>query len=178
MTTKPKFFLLDAMVVSELHAQGIWARFVRTAEIVLPTIIADEAHCYTAEDRTVHSTHIDRDIAEGRIAVLDCDVEDLQATMNKFDKVLQERLHPGEVQAITLLLKWENDPPAFCTADFKAIEATCLLGLAGYLVPMERMLASLGLSRPVKTQYSEATFKRLMDRAASSRIQGRGLAIR
>ena len=164
------------MVVSELHAQGIWARFVRTAEVVLPAIVADEAHCYTAEDGTVRPTHIDDDIAAERVTVLDCDTEELQSILRRFDKVLQERLHLGEIQALVLLVKWEGDPPLFCTADFKAIEATCLLGLAERLVSMETMLSSVGLPRQLKTQYREATFKRLVQRAASARIQGRGLA--
>src|SRR4030042_5883084 len=124
MTTRPKFFLLDAMVVSELHAQGIWARFIRAAEVVVPALIAGEAHCYTAKDGTVRATHIDDDITAGRVAVADCDAEELQNVLRRFEQVLQESLHLGEIQAFVLLLKWEGDPPSFCTADFKAVEAT------------------------------------------------------
>ncbi|OFV80044.1 MAG: hypothetical protein A2Y78_14660 [Acidobacteria bacterium RBG_13_68_16] len=164
------------MVVSELHAQGIWARFIRAAEVVVPALIAGEAHCYTAKDGTVRATHIDDDITAGRVAVADCDAEELQNVLRRFDKVLQESLHLGEIQALVLLLKWEGDPPSFCTADFKAVEATCLLGLADRLVSTEAMLSSVGLSRELRRQYRELTLKRLVQRAAAARIQGRGLA--
>ena len=53
MNTKPKFFLLDAGPIIELHRLGLWHTVLERAEIAIPRVIAEhETKFWVREDNS------------------------------------------------------------------------------------------------------------------------------
>jgi hypothetical protein len=177
MPIKPRFFLLDAVIVIELHRLGLWSGFTANSEIVLAgTIIDRECRYYRANSGQTSPIDLQADVNAGRVTRVDAVVEQLVRVVDLFPPQLREAVDPGELEALALLHEWGDSPPRFCTADRKAIEALCFLDLSELGISAEEMLILAGIRRSGKLErkLSRPTFEAWLDDGRRKRIQGYG----
>jgi hypothetical protein len=102
MSTKPKFFLLDAGPIIEVHRLGLWRDVMDRAEIVVPRVVVEgEAEFWIRDDKSFQPIKVEADIEAERLTVLDCESYELQKTTELFDPAVQQSVHAGELQALT-----------------------------------------------------------------------------
>jgi len=178
MSSKPKFFLLDAGPIIELHRLGMWDKVIDKAEIVVPRVVAErEAEYWVREDNSRHSINVLADAESQRLTVLDCEETELRETFGLFDSAVQQSVDPGELHALTLLRLWQDDPtPSFCSADKMAIVCLCLLGFSDTAVSLEGLLARVGFTARLERRFSEQEMKRWVEDGRGRQAQGIGLA--
>lgn len=76
----PKFFLLDAGPIIELHKLGRWKDVLDRAEIFVPRVIAEvEAAYWVREDNSRQPINTLSDAEAGRLTILDCEEAELDA---------------------------------------------------------------------------------------------------
>lgn len=178
MSSKPKFFLLDAGPIIELHRLGRWDLVLDRAEVVVPRVIAErEAEYWVREDNSRQPINTLSDAEAGRLTVLDCKEVELRCTLDLFDRVTQQSIDAGELHALTLLRCWQDEPsPAFCAGDRMAIVCLCLLGLSESAVSVEELLSSVGLSATLKRQFTAPALSAWIEEGRRRFVQRSGLA--
>lgn len=178
MSSKPKFFLLDAGPIIQLHRLGRWGLVLDRAEIVVPKVIADsEAEYWVREDNSRQPITIQADADAGRLTVLDCEQVELGRTLELFDRATQQSVDPGELHALTLLRCWGDEPiPAFCSGDRMAIVCLCLLGFADSAVSIEELLSAVGLTATLKRQFTKLAMAAWVEEGRRRHLQRSGLA--
>ena len=178
MPTRPKFFLLDAGPVIELHRLGLWQDVIARADITLPgKVFDDEAAFWDGGDGVGHPIHLEDEAAAGRIKVARAESTDLTETARRFDPTVRERVDQGELEAIALLLKWAEPLPQLCTADRMAVVALCLVGLSHVPVSLEGLLETIGLGRQLQWKHSKAALMRWRAEGTARHIDGSGLTV-
>lgn len=178
MPSKPKFFLLDAGPIIELHRLGLWPDVLARAEVIVPRVIAErEARYWVRDDDSVHEIDVLTDADAGRLSVLDCGNADLRETLQFFDAAVQQSVDPGELHALTLLRLWQEEPyPEFCSADRMAIVCLCLLGYSDTAVSLEALLSRIGFTAPLDRRFTETEMKSWVEDGRRRKTQGEGLA--
>lgn len=178
MSSKPKFFLLDAGPIIALHRLELWGRVLDRAEICVPRVIAEhEAEYWVREDDSRQPINTLADAEAGRLAVLDCNEGELRETLELFDRAVQQSIDPGELHALTLLRCWPDQPrPRFCSGDKMAVVCLCLLGYSASAISVEALLSAVGLSAELKFQFSEKAMEGWVTEGKRRRLQGEGLA--
>lgn len=177
MPTRPKFFLLDAGPVIELHRLSIWPEVTARAEIVLPgKVLDDEVVFWDAGDGVGHPIHLQDSLDAGRIAVARAEPTDLASVAASFDPTVRERVDAGELEAITVLVRSATPAPEFCTADRMAAVALCLLGRSGLLVSLQRLLERIGLGRQLQWRFSEQAMTQWREEGRTRHLAGEGIA--
>jgi hypothetical protein len=178
MSTKPKYFLLDAGPIIELHRLDLWSAVLDRVDIFVPRVVAEnEAEYWVREDNSRRPINAIADGEAGRLVILDCGQADLRETFHLFDHAVQQSVDPGELHALTLLRLWEDEPmPGFCSADRMAIVCLCLLGFQDAAISLERLLSASGLSADLRRQFSQKVMKDWVTEGRRRFIQGQGLA--
>lgn len=178
MSGKPRLFLLDAGPVIGLHELGAWEALLERAEVIVPAIVADrEAHFWDDGEGVGRAINLRADAAAGRLRIAAVDATDVADMLSRFDPVMRERIDAGEAEAITLLCRATDDPPAFCTADRAAVRAACLLGHSSRIVSLEAVLHRVGLDPSVlHPKYTEKRVREWVAEGRQMRLRGEGLA--
>lgn len=178
MSTKPKFFLLDAGPIIKLHRLGLWHKVLDRAEVFVPRVIAEvEAAYWVREDNSRRPIDTLADSKAGRLTVLDCDDTELRNTFELFDRVTQQSVDPGELHALALLRSWQDEPiPAFCSADRMAIVCLCLLGFSESAMSVEELLSAVGLTATLERRFTEAEVTRWVEEGRQRFLLRSGLA--
>lgn len=178
MSTKPKFFLLDAGPIIELHQQGLWRKVVERAELVIPRVVAErEVQFCRRDDGQISPISLTEDEQAGRVTILDCEPSDLRVTFELFDTAVQQSVDPGELHALTLLRIWEGEPlPRFCSADRMAVICLCLLGFADQASSLEGLLIEIGLGCTLHRKYSVKALEGWVNEGRRRRLLHDGLA--
>lgn len=178
MSTKAKFFLLDAGPIIELHRLGLWQAVIERAEIAIPRVIAEhEAMFWVREDDSFMEIAALADGDAGKLQLLDCDQVELRETLYLFDRVVQQSVDPGELHALTLLRLWETEPiPRFCSADKMAIVCLCLLGFSDQAISLEGLVSEVGLSQRLDWKHSQQAVDQWVSEGRRRRVQGEGMA--
>ncbi len=151
MPTKPKLFLLDAVVVIHLHELGLWARFTELADVIVPGVVADREVRYWAKEQADGDPirtpiNLRDDAAAGRITIEEADAADLLETQARLPPIAREGVDPGELEALTLIRLAKDPKPVFCTADRLAFHGLCQLGFQEQALCLEALLKRLGLA--------------------------------
>ncbi len=176
MPTKPKLFLLDAMIVCELHVMGLWRNLTTKTEIFVPRIVAEkECQYWKKEDETSGPIDVLADAQEGLVEVRAASASDFEETRQIFDPSLRDGIHDGEMEALCLLRFWEDEPPEFCTADELAVIGLCLLGKSSLAVSLERILQRVGLGRTVHPKLSQERLGIYIEKGENRFVTGEGL---
>ncbi len=177
MSTKPKFFLLDAGPIIELHRLGLWDKVLDRAEIVVPRVIAEvEAEYWVREDNSKRPINTLADCKAGRLTVLDCEQAELRRTLELFDRTAQQSVDGGELHALTLLRCWRDESvPAFCSADRMAIVCLCLLGFSEAALSFEGLLSAVGLTAQLERRFTEPEMTRWVEDGRRRYLQRSGL---
>ncbi len=173
---KPKFFLLDAGPVIELHRLALWQAVAERAELIVPAYVAgQETQYWKREDGSRPVIELGSDAAAGSITLADCDAAELLTTMNLFDTAIQQSIDAGELHALVLLRRWtDEESPRFCTGDRMATVALCLMGFARRAVALEMLLGELGLNHAVRAQFSSARMELWLRDGQLRRLQSMG----
>jgi len=178
MPTRPKFFLLDAGPVIELHRLGIWEKVMDCCDLLVPRYIAlKETVYWRKDDESIHSIRLQEDIKAGRIEAPETDSDQLLEVLNRFDSVMKDGVDAGELHALTILHNWPKTtaPPEFCTGDRLATIALCLLGFSNLAISLEELLNRLGLSRKPGRAFRREKMISWVADGVQRRLRGEGL---
>lgn len=176
MSTRTRCVLLDANVVIAVHELGVWDQLIARCEVFAPETVVEESR-FHSRDLVGFSEPIDLRgaAAAGRISILSASAADVVSLQRRFAPWFLELVHPGELEAIALLLAGNCAEMCFCTGDGGAIRAATLLGLAERCVALDRLLESTGLSKKVRREFTSAFLEHMREEAREDRITGRGL---
>ena len=176
-TRKLGYVLLDANVIIEAYALGVWNKLLDRTKTVIPsTVVQDEAF-YFDKKKSGKRLAIDLNefIDSGRILEVGATATELQNLRNIFDDLTLEGLDPGELEALALLHTSELKGAVFCTADKAAIRALALMGCCESGISMEELLQICGLQKPLELQYKRKFFEEQLAIGKQNRIAGFGL---
>jgi hypothetical protein len=176
-TRKLTSVLLDAVIVIEAHALGIWSNLVGKVEILIPsTVVRDEAFYFNSKKKEKRlAIQISKSIKDGEIKEVSATAEDLRSLGGIFDNATLQGLDPGELEALALLKSCKIGDILFCTADGAAIRALALMGNSELGISLERLLQKVGLQNPLTRQYKEDFFRYHLTKGQQDRITGIGL---
>lgn len=180
MPTKPRLFLLDAVVIIYLHELGLWRQVTGAAEVIVPGVVADREVRYWSKQGQGngpgrHPIDLRADEASGRITVREADASDLLETQALLPTIVRGGVDLGELEALTLIRLASEPRPAFCTADRLAFHGLCHLGFGELALSVEALLRKLGLTPKggVSRQYSQELFSRWLREARIAAVQER-----
>ncbi len=178
MSTKPLLVLLDADVIIELHKVGAWNGVLTAYSVEVSEIIARQEvqYYYDKTGKRIH-TNLEADEKAGRIHIFSATAVEISDTLGIFDQKMRNGLHTGEIEAITIIrTSSESKELHFCSGDKKACEAIGLLGLSEYGISLEMLLRKAGLTKPIRSHFSEKRFRAIINKASADRIMGTGLS--
>lgn len=170
--------LVDAMIIIDLHALGLWPRFVKSrGRVVVPSIVADEARYYREipggpkKEIRVHD-----DASKNLVEILEADLESIIAVSARFANWFMDNLHPGEIEILALLAAAPADELSFCSSDGAAISAAAMLGLSERCICLEVLLKRKGLGRQFEAKHTASFMEYHLHQGQERRITGHGLA--
>ena len=176
MTQVSLCVLLDANVIIEAHARGVWASLVDRVVLVVPSSVLAEATHYVASETGMRSEiHLEQAVQDGRIREVSATAEQLARLLDQFDLVFVQRMDPGETEALALLLAGELSDCLFCSSDGPAIRALNLLSMPDRGISLEALLRRIGLQRHLSRPFDERFFREMQARGAEEFIHGEGL---
>jgi hypothetical protein len=180
MSPKPKSLIPDTMVVIRLHELGLWEDFCRQVTVVVPSIIVHESRFYIAPSGDRVDINLETQVEAGQVVEAAASIDQMDGFMRRFDAIMTENLHKGEIEALVLLFSGQLPDCWLCSADQAAVKALVLVGLKSKGISLEKMLHDMGLpgGRRLGEQYSQQRFEQWAEEAALDRIQGRGLVRR
>jgi len=177
---KPQSLLPDAMIVIDLHRLGLWREMCEHYEVIVPSIIAHEAHWYWDPELGQRcEIDLQAEASAGRIRIAEASAEQMNQLLTLFDCLMQGALHPGEQEALALLYARQIENCWGCSADQAAVKALILLEMGQAGASLERALQEAGLlnrAGKLDGHCTEACYQRWVNEARVDRIQGRGLA--
>lgn len=171
--------ITDTDVIIRLHEAELWRVVCREYGVAVPgSIVHQEAQFYRDASGHRHEIHLQKDVRAGRITEVDAGAELLALLADRLTDAVLEQLHPGESEALALILAGEAREAAFVTGDKAAIQVLAMLGLAERGVSLEALLRRIGRSLPVMwrgRQFSEGYFREHIRRGQTRRLTDDGL---
>lgn len=177
MARKPRLLLLDAgaaIVAMQFHA---WDALISAYEVVVPTVVIEEAHFYPDLD-TGERIPIDlrAEVKGGRIQEATASIDEVRALLTRFTLDFRERIHAGEVEALAYLDAHSAEDICFVSGDGPAIQAVAMLDLREKAISLFEALQACGHSKPLPAMHRPDFVREHLDRGSESRIHGRGLS--
>lgn len=174
MRQKPSLLLLDAGAVIGAFACGGWTRLCNAYEIVIPRLVVNESIYFRdAEGRTI-AIDLSPYIESGSIDIYDADVIEFALTKEILHPFIRDRLHHGELEALTYLRLREEKPDiGFVSADGAAIQATHAFDAADCALSLEVALERCGITKNLEWRYSAEFVKKHLAEGAKLLVMGR-----
>lgn len=179
MPKKPRLLLLDAVAVVAAFEVGVWERLVAEYQIVIPSIVADEAHFYVKPPRTGRRYPIDLPAMEatGTIQVCEVALAEIATLLARFDASFSGRIHAGEAEALAYLAGLDESVDVrLVTSDKAALIAAALLDLGHRSMCLADALRACGLGKRLEPQHEAEYHRACIAEGNRMRIQGQGLA--
>ncbi len=178
-TTRPKSLLPDADVVIETYNLGVWEGLIAEISVVVPaTIVHSEALFFKGRKRSVSGRiHLPALVEQGKIKQVEASAQEVDAVLQRFDRIFRESLHPGEVEALAVLHAGKAPECAFCSGDKTAIRCLAMLGLSDCAISLEEVLDSIGLRKKLRFQFTKEYLRAQIKIGQQQRITGLGLAV-
>ena len=174
--TRPRLVLLDANIIIEAHALGIWQNLVKNVDISVPSTIArKEAKFFFSRREGRIIIDLSSDVEQGLISELSASAEEMERMLNRFTQDFVDSIDAGEAEALALLLSNKAKDHVFCTGDRLTIQALSMLDMKDRGISMERLLRSVGIIKKLKKHYTESFFKDALEKGSVSMIQSKGL---
>lgn len=173
--------LLDADVVIEVHALGIWQTLIEHSKVLLPSIVVhDEALFFRRDIGSIpEGINLPILVQAGKVIEVAATIEEIVALRALFDRVFIETLHDGEIEALALLKAGKAPESLFCTGDAHAIQALAMAGMPERGISLQTLLRSIGrLGRRLRKQFTEGFFKQNLRVGQVNRITGQGLELK
>lgn len=109
--------LLDADVIIDLHRLGIWEQIVKRNQVKISSIILrQEVYFYEDEQGKRHNIDLLKD-AGIKFQELSIEVTIMRDFIKQFDRNIQEELHPGELEALSII----QDDKGLCFCDERQV---------------------------------------------------------
>jgi len=177
---KPLCILADANIIIALHEICIWDQFANQCQIVTTAFIQQNEAKYFKSRLGTNKIQIDltKYIQDKLVSLLTADHLDLVAVYSTFDSQFLERLDPGEIEAIALIIANKNIGSLFCTADGPAIQALAMLGKSSAGISLQKALEKTGFTGSVsklRHDYRENYYRKHKDIGSENLITGFGL---
>jgi hypothetical protein len=176
---KPRLLLLDAVAVVAAFEVGVWERLVAEYEVVIPSVVADEAHFYLNPPRVGRRHPIDLPAiaAAGKVRVCEAGLEEIASLLERFDRSFAGRIHAGEAEALAYLSTLDEDVDIrLVTSDKAALIAAALLDLGHRSMCLADVLRACGLTKRLEPQHEAEYHRACISEGNQMRIQGQGLA--
>ncbi len=178
MAVKPRLVLVDAGAVIHAHRCAGWGQLCSSYEVIIPTIVVDEAAFYIDDDRNRIPIDIGPDLAAGRVTTYSASADEFAATSAALPSSLRARVHAGELEALTFLRVGGTKDTALLTADGGAIEATVILGFSDVAMSLQRALQLCGVTKTLSYEHTEAFITEAKRRGGITLAQFAGPAIK
>jgi len=165
-----KLLLLDADVLIDLHALGLFERIIKGYEIhVTKTVLAEASYFKSGGSRAKIDIH-------DRVTVIEnVAVGHLQTVRNEA-KEARLGIDPGELEAIACLIQ-EDEELIFCTCDQAAIKLLAFMNFDGKSVSLEKALRTAGYHKKnLYPRHWEKTFSECIRDGKALRILFKKLA--
>ncbi len=162
--------LLDADVIVDLHRLNAWDHVLRTNQIMISSIILREAYYYDDNRGKRHFIDLASDVGS-RFQELSQNAEALGDFLSQFDREIQDGLHNGEAEALSLIQP--DKSRLFCTSDKMAIRVLGLIGANSQGISFEKLLKTSGLTKKLEPKHTEKFFKQYLLEGTLIRFQGR-----
>jgi hypothetical protein len=175
-TTKLRCVLLDANIVIKAHELGIWSQLTERYELILPSIVISDEARYFKTTKSHKAIRLQEAIIKGQISQLGATADEFAQLYTVFASWFLETLDSGESEALALLKANRMAGASFCTSDAPAIKALAMMTMSEQGIPMERLLANIGLQKNLEKQYTEDFFRTNIRQGQIARITGEGLA--
>lgn len=179
MPKRPRRLLLDAVAVVAAFEAGIWERLVAEYEVVIPSIVADEAHFYLKPPRTGRRYPIDLPAMEaaGTIRICEVGLDEIATLLSRFDGSFSGRIHAGEAEALAYLAGLDESVDIrLVTSDKAALIAAALLDLGHRSMCLADVLRACGLGRRLEPQHESEYHRACIGEGNRMRVQGQGLS--
>lgn len=161
--------LLDADVIINLHAHGVWEAFLNKNIIYIGSIVVSEAARY--KNYQTNQYHLIQ--YDSRANILSGDVNEIQRIRNCFCPVNGPEIHAGELEEIVILREHHRSGLRFCTCDRGAIQAMAMLGLESNGISFEEALTQSSIQIPLlKKSWTKAAYARLVQMGSNNRVLG------
>jgi hypothetical protein len=159
MAAPARLLLLDANAIIYAHETACWDALCSRCSVTVPSIIVRWELLPYLDAATGVPSQIDlRPLVGNGIT----EAEGTEMQLANVSVALRGRisLHPGEHEALALMLSGSLPTHSFCTSDAAAIKAAVMLGLSARLVSLEEVLTSIGYSRKLPLQHTRDFLKR------------------
>ena len=179
MPKRPRLLLLDAVAVVAAFEAGVWERLVAAYEVVVPSVVADEAHFYLKPPRVGSRYPIDLTAMEaaGTIRICEMGLGEIATLLARFDGSFGGRIHAGEAEALAYLNSLDEDVDIrLITSDKAALIAAALLDLGHRSMCLADALRACGVTRRLDPQHESEYHRACIAEGNRMRIQGQGLA--
>jgi len=161
--------LLDADVIIDLHRFGIWEQITKQNQINISSIILrQEAYFFEDEHGKRHNINLLRDTGI-KFHEVSIDANSIREFLKQFDRNIQEELHPGELEALSIIQK--DKSLYFCTSDKVAIRVIALIGSSSQGVSFEELLKKSGITKKLEYKHTNTYFKKYLGEGSIIRIQ-------
>ncbi len=151
---KFQFLLLDAGPIIKLFELGIWEVFIDRCDVTVSQTVADQAKWASQEAQDI-CIDLEPYEHQGLIKIIDIDASLAKSFLDRFDRLLQAEVHPGERETLAFLCDSTEDW-LLCSGDGAVFRVLGLLGKGDQGVSLEEILKEIGLSKgSLEWQYSK-----------------------
>ena len=162
--TMRKLLLLDADVIIDLHALGLFGKISKAYDICLTRSVVEEARYYKKG-----RAKIDIDI-KNVATIENVDFETLRKVQREA-KEARLGIDPGESTSIAYLIQTE-EKITFCSSDQAAIRLISYMELERKSISLEKALRNAGYhEKRLYARHFEKTFKAYVKEGKTLRIQ-------
>ncbi len=172
---KFRLLLLDANVVIDLFARGLWEVALDRCEVYLAETVVGEAHFYSDGAGVRHDFNLKEYASQGRLTVFSVLPSELVSFKGLFDPVYLEKLDPGETESLALLLKEREQKFRLCSADKIVYRILGALQLRERGVSLEEVLQEIGYARPLPYHLTKAYREKWTTKGFTEGFTGMGL---
>lgn len=178
MPKRSRLLLLDAVAIIAAFRAGVWDGLVARYEVVVSSVVMDEAHFYEdAQTGRRHTIDLAALEAAGTIQTCEVGLAEVDALLARFDGTLS--IHAGEAEALAYLASVDETVDIrLVTSDKAALFATALLDLGHRTICLGDALRACGISKRLEAQHEAEYHRACIAQGTRMRIQGQGLARR
>jgi hypothetical protein len=160
-TKKSNLIILDANVVIDAHKENYWSSLIHGHRIHLPAIvIRDEIQYFNSGNNIKKGIQLTPLLKKGLIFELEASLEDDKYLQSLVKPEFLCAFDPGEREALALLKNNKYKDFFFCTADRAAVKGLGILSLSEKGISVEKLLAKIGITKPLKNHFTEDWFQK------------------
>jgi hypothetical protein len=171
---KFQFLLLDAGPIIKLFELGIWEVFIDRCDVTVSQTVADQAKWANQEAQDI-CIDLEPYEHQGLIKIIDIDTSLAKSFLDRFDRLLQAEVHPGERETLAFLCDSTEDW-LLCSGDGAVFRVLGLLGKSQQGISLEEILQQIGLCKGnLGWEFSKKFREKYARMGQADSIQGRGV---